>query len=197
MKQTSRERLTLAKVLRFLTLPFCPSQLQTYLAVLRFEDIDPKRLLSDGVRGVLIDVDGTLGPHKTEYFPESAVRHVRHMVASGLKAAIYTNASESRLRQFAGVPVVTDVHPKPDCRGFSAAMKNYLNLDDPSQVCMIGDSYITDGGAITAGMRFIHVQPIEGGETIVHRIARKLALFCAQWYSPLAFRRLEVAEKQK
>jgi hypothetical protein len=180
--------LTLAKILRFMSLPFCPSRLQTYLAVRRFEDIRPERLLADGVRGVLIDVDGTLGPHGTEHFPESAVRHARHIAASGLKTAIYTNASESRLTQFAGIPVVANVHAKPDRRGFSAAMKNYLRLDDPAEVCMIGDNYVTDGGAVGAGMRFIYVHPIEGGETIVHRVARKLALLCARWHSPAAFR---------
>ena len=186
--KAEREKLTLAKILRFMTLPFCPSHLQTYLAVRRFEDIQPERLLADGIRGVLIDVDGTLGPHQAEHFPESAVRHVRHIIASGLKAAIYTNASESRLAQFVGVPVVANVRAKPDRRGFSAAMKNYLDLDDPAKVCMIGDNYVTDGGAVTAGMRFIYVRPIEGGENLVHRVARKLALACARWHSPSAFR---------
>lgn len=190
MKPAEREGLTSAKVLRFLALPFFPSRLQTYLAVRKFEDIQPEQLLADGVKGVLIDVDGTLGPHHAEHFPESAVRHVSRLAASGLKAAIYTNASESRLRQFANIPVVTHVHAKPDRRGFAAAMKNYLHLDDPAQVCMIGDNYITDGGAIAAGMRFIYVHPIKGGETLVHSVTRRFALICAQWYSPWAFRNI-------
>ena len=188
MKSASRERLTLAKILRFITLPFCPSHLRTYLVVRRFEDILPERLLADGIQGVLIDVDGTLGPHKAEHFSDSAVRHVRHIMDSGLKAAIYTNASESRLTQFVGVPIVANVRAKPDRLGFMAAMKNYLNLDDPAKVCMIGDNYVTDGGAVAAGMRFIYVHPIEGGETFAHHIARKLALICAQRHTPALFR---------
>lgn len=188
---SSREGLTLHKVLRFLTLPFCPWRLKTYLAVERFEDIQPDRLLADGIQGVLVDADGTLGPHQTRIFSDSVVRHLGHMVASGLKAAIYTNASETRFEQFPDIPVVMDVHAKPDRRGFEIAMKKYLNIDDPRKVCMIGDNYLTDGGAIALGMRFIHVQPIAGNESTIHRATRKFALLCAQYHSPAEFRNIK------
>lgn len=183
----SRDRLTLPKILRFLSLPFFPSHLKTYLAVQRFEDIQPDALLADGVKGVLIDADGTLCPHNSEHFSESIINHVGRMLESGLKTAIYTNASESRFQQFPNIPIVTNVHAKPDRRGFETAMKIYLNIEDPSTVCMIGDNYLTDGGAISAGMRFIHVQPILGNESMIHRTSRKLALLCAQYYFPSRF----------
>ncbi len=197
MKSTigSRDGLTLPKVLRFLSLPFFPSHLKTYLAVQRFEDIQPEVLLADGVQGILIDADGTLCPHNNEHFSESVVNHVGRMLKSGLKTAIYTNASESRFRQFPNIPVVTDVHAKPDRRGFEAAMRNYLNIEDPSTVCMIGDNYLTDGGAISAGMRFIHVQPIQGNESAIHRMTRKLALLCAHYYFPSTFRDCDTGTK--
>lgn len=189
MPSGSREGLTWPKVLRFLTLPFCPWRLTTYLAVSKFEDIQPERLLADGIQGVLIDADGTLGPHKTRRFSESVVRHVGQMAACGLKAAIYTNACESRFEQFPDIPVVSEPYAKPDSRGFEVAMKKYLNIEDPRKVCMIGDNYLTDGGAIALGMRFIHVQPVEGTESTIHRATRKFALLCAQCYSPSIFRK--------
>jgi FMN phosphatase YigB (HAD superfamily) len=47
---------------------------------------------------------------------------------------------------------------------------------------MIGDNYITDGGAIDVGMRFIHIQPITGNEPTIHALTRYLAYLCARIY---------------
>jgi len=179
---TPREGLKWVKIRRFLTLPFSPKSLKTYLAVRQFEDVPIDRLVADGIKGVLLDADGTLGPHHTREFSEPVRDHVAIMIAAGLRVAIYTNAMEDRFDAFEGVAIVTDVPPKPDPRGFEIAMKQYLQLDDPATVCMIGDNYITDGGAIDAGMRFIHVQPVPGPENFFHRATRALACRIARWY---------------
>ena len=179
-----REGLKWVKIQRFLTLPFAPAALRTYQAVQRFEDISVDRLVADGIKGVLLDADGTLGPHHTRVFPESVRTHIEKMIAAGLRVAIFTNAMEDRFDAFEGVAVVTDVPPKPDPRGFEIAMQRDLQLDDPATVCMIGDNYITDGGAIDAGMRFIHVRPVPGPENFVHRATRALACRIAHWYFP-------------
>jgi len=183
-----REGLKWVKVRRFLALPFSPKSLKTYRAVKQFEDVPIERLTADGIKGVLLDADGTLGPHHTRVFSESVRAHVQAMVQNGLRVAIYTNAMEDRFDAFEGVAIVTDVPPKPDPRGFEIAMKKYLQLDDPATVCMIGDNYITDGGAIDAGMRFIHVQPVPGPENPFHRITRFIAYLWARLYSPQSFR---------
>jgi len=178
-----REGLKWVKIRRFITLPFSPKSLRTYRAVKRFEDVPIDHLISDGIKGVLLDADGTLGPHHTRVFSESVRDHIAKMRASGLPVAIYTNALEDRFETFEGVAIVTDVPPKPDPRGFGIAMKKYLQLDDPETVCMIGDNYITDGGAIDAGMRFIHVQPVPGPENPFHRATRFIAYLFARLYS--------------
>ncbi len=183
----SRERLTVAKLLRFLSLPFSPGSLRTWLAVERFEDIPIDRLLENGIRGVLLDVDGTLCSHHAREFSEPVIGHVGKMVESGLKVAFYTNAMEDRFQIFSGVEIVTGVPAKPDRRGFETAMKHFLRLDDPARVCMVGDNYITDGGAILAGMRFIHVRPLPGRENFIHAAARSLACLCARIYFPETF----------
>ena len=179
-----REGLKWVKIRRFLTLPFSPKSLSTYMAVKRFEDVPIDRLTTDGIQGILLDADGTLGPHHTRVFSEPVRNHVAQMITAGLRVAIYTNAMEDRFESFEGVTIVTDVPPKPDPRGFEIAMKKYLQLDDPAAVCMIGDNYITDGGAIDAGMRFIHVQPVPGPEKFFHRATRALACRIARWYFP-------------
>jgi HAD superfamily phosphatase (TIGR01668 family) len=183
-----REGLKWVKIQRFLTLPFSPKNLRTYKAVKRFEDISINGLVADGIKGVLLDADGTLGPHHTRVFSESVRNHVAKMISAGLRVAIYTNATEDRFDAFEGVAIVTDVPPKPDPRGFEIAMKQYLQLDDPATVCMIGDNYITDGGAIDAGMRFIHVQPVPGPENPFHRATRFIAYLFAKLYSAQSLR---------
>ena len=184
---SSREGITLAKVLRFLSLPFCPAKFETYRAVKSFQDISIEALLADGVEGLLIDADGTLGPHHTRDFPESAVRHAERMQKAGLKVAIFTNATEDRFQQFSGVPVVSQVAAKPDPEGFLKAMRDYLHLTRPQNICMIGDNYITDGGAVVAGMRFIHVEPIPGDEPWFHAFTRSLAHRLVRLHFPGVF----------
>jgi len=179
---SEREGLTGAKISRFLSLPFQPSRLSTYISVKRFEEIPLEILSRDGMEGVLLDADGTLGPHHTCSFEDSVLDHVRAMLRQGLKVAIYTNAAEDRFQTFEelGVKIVNNVPPKPDRGGFEIAMKEFLGLTNPSKVCMIGDNYITDGGAIDAGMHFIHVQPVPGGESVIHSATRNLAYMCAR-----------------
>jgi HAD superfamily phosphatase (TIGR01668 family) len=179
---SKREGLTGAKISRFLSLPFQPSRLSTYLSVKRFEEVPLDILSQDGIQGVLLDADGTLGPHHTRSFESSVLDHVQTMMQQGLKVAIYTNAAEDRFQIFEelGVKIVNNVPPKPDSAGFETAMKKFLGLSDPSKICMIGDNYITDGGAIDAGMRFIHVQPLTGNEPLIHATTRYLAYLCAR-----------------
>ena len=186
-KEFAGEGLTLAKILRFLLMPFRPTLLQTYIAVDRFIDVPIDQLKADGIQGVLIDADGTMGPHHARKFSQEVVDHMNKMVDTGLKVAIYTNAFEDRFHQFQNITVVTDVPPKPDRRGFEKAMKNFLKLDDPNTVCMIGDNFITDGGARLAGMRFIYTRPVKGNEPFFHAFTRKLAFRCARFYFPRSF----------
>ncbi|MFT4577424.1 MAG: putative HAD superfamily phosphohydrolase YqeG [Nitrospinales bacterium] len=179
---SEREGLTGAKISRFLSIPFQPSRLSTYISVKRFEEVPLDILSQDGIQGVLLDADGTLGPHHTRSFESSVLVHVQVMLQQGLRVAIYTNAAEDRFQIFEelGVKIVSNVPPKPDSAGFETAMKEFLGLSDPSKICMIGDNYITDGGAIDAGMRFIHVQPVMGNEPLIHATTRYLAYLCAR-----------------
>ena len=187
VKQIKRDRLTFAKILHFLLMPFRPNLLKTYMAVDHFIEVPVAQLKVDGIQGVLIDADGTLGQHHARKFSREVVEHIDQMVNHGLKVAIYTNALEDRFHQFKGINVVTNVLPKPDKRGFEKAMTDFLGLDDPSVVCMIGDNFLTDGGARLAGMHFVHIRPIRGDESFIHSFTRKLAFKVAQFYFPNSF----------
>jgi uncharacterized protein len=182
-----REGLTWPKISRLFSLPFNSSRLETFMQVKKFEEVSIDHLLRKGVEGILLDADGTLGPHHSREFNPAVVDHVRTMLEKGFKVAIYTNASEDRFQIFQemGVKVVSNVPAKPDPRGFHIAMTQFLNLEDPAKVCMIGDNYVTDGGAIDAGMHFIHVKPVKGNEACLHSTTRLFAYFCAKMYGQL------------
>ena len=184
---SEREGLTWAKVSRFLSLPFQPSRLSTYLAAKRFDEVPLNTLLQDGIKGVLIDADGTIGPHHTRDIDVAILVHIQKMLQQGLQVAIYTNAAEDRFQPLEklGVKVVRNVPPKPARAGFETAMKEFLGLNDPFKICMIGDNYITDGGAIDVGMRFIYIQPITGNEPFIHALTRYLAYLCARIYGKI------------
>ena len=178
------EVLTWAKISRFIALPFKPSRLSTYLSIKRFEEVPIDILLNDGIEGILLDADGTLGTHHARIYEPTVLDHVQKMLQQGFKVAIYTNATQDRFQSFEklGVKIVNNVPPKPNRTGFIAAMKNFLELDDPLKVCMIGDNYITDGGAIDAGMRFIYIQPVPGNEPFIHALTRYLAYLCVRFH---------------
>ena len=69
-------------------------------------------------KNLLIDTDGTMGPHHARKFSQEVVDHINKMVDTGLKVAIYTNAYEDRFHQFQYIAVVTDVPQQPNRRGF-------------------------------------------------------------------------------
>tara|TARA_B100000029_G_scaffold289320_1_gene283072 strand:- start:346 stop:927 length:582 start_codon:yes stop_codon:yes gene_type:complete len=184
LTSSENEGLTWAKLSRFIALFFQPSRSSTYLFTKQFEEVPIDFLLGDGIKGILLDADGTMGPHHSRVFKPAILDHVQKMLQQGLKVAIYTNAAGGRFESFEkiGVKVVINALPKPDRTGFITAMKNFLDLDDPLKVCMIGDNYITDGGAVDAGMRFIHIQPLPGNEPFIHKSTRYLAYLCARMY---------------
>ena len=120
----SREGLTGKKFFRFLSLPFQPSRLSTFLSLRCVEEVPIDLLIEKGIKGVLLDADGTLGPHHVREYDTGVLGHVQKMVAKGLKVAIYTNAFEDRFQSFEeiGVKIVKNVPPKPDPAGFVIAM---------------------------------------------------------------------------
>ena len=53
---------------------------------------------------------------------------------------------------------------------------------------MVGDNYITDGGAIELGISFIYVAPLKGTEKFYHRMTRYYGYIWARLYSRKSFR---------
>lgn len=107
-------------------------------------DITPKLLKADGVRGVLIDLDGTMASrHAPKPAPE--VRpFLQTFLDAGMKVLVLSNNSEERVRIFCadlGVPFLHRAG-KPFRHGFE---RGAAALGMPISACaVIGDQVYTD-----------------------------------------------------
>lgn len=132
------------------------------------------------ITGVLLDVDETLAPHHGPIAPANKQR-IRGLLAAGVTVGIYSNASDvvtpqrqadlDELRQ-AGVLVLGGtIAPKPSTAGFDTAVTELAvhaaargRKLTRGQIVMFGDNYMTDGGAIQAGLGFVKVKPVATDE---------------------------------
>lgn len=159
----------IARVGRMLTRP---SSRAIWQVVDDVKTISGPDLWAAGVRGVLLDADGTLVPHLERTFSPEIRAWVASLEAAGLAVAVYSNADDLDALMDLGLPVVRGPK-KPAKRGFEAALWR-LRLS-AAEVVMVGDNLISDGGAVDVGMRFIWCRPLSGNEPWPHRLARGLA----------------------
>jgi HAD superfamily phosphatase (TIGR01668 family) len=139
------------------------------------EGIDPDRLVRDGIRGVVLDLDNTVVAWNASA-PTEAVRHwVDRLRRAGLKACIVSNNFRDRPRAIAealGIPVVLAA-VKPIPWAFRRAM---TIMGIPAhQTALIGDQLFTDilGGNLV-GMYTILVDPLSSQEFPTTKLVRRL-----------------------
>ncbi|MBU0553360.1 HAD family hydrolase [Myxococcota bacterium] len=178
-----RSGLSAGKAWRLWRLLWRPRLTQTRLRLARFEQLDPAWFKAAGLRGALLDADGTLAAHHVRDFSPEVIAAVARLKAAGIKLGVYTNASDEAAFDAIQAPLLRGLPAKPSVAGFRAAAAA-LGLP-PAQVAMIGDSYITDGGAVEAGLAFIYCRPLPGAEPRGHKLARALAAAVARAYAPL------------
>ena len=73
------------------------------------------------------------------------------------------------------VVVANNVSAKPEVKSFLTAMKDTLSLEDPKKVCMVGDNYVTDGGAVEADGTIGAVLVDEGMFVVTSSTMREVA----------------------
>jgi len=124
-------------------------------------DIDVDALRTDGVRGVIVDLDNTLvgyralepAPEVTAWIARALERDVRVIMVTN-NATPWARTVAKRL----GVPIVANAR-KPLPRGFKRALE-LLALPREAAV-VVGDQLFTDiVGAKLFGLRAILVEPI-------------------------------------
>lgn len=144
-------------------------------------DIDLKDLTSQGVRGIITDLDNTLVGARTPMATPELIAWLDKVKADGFKVVILSNNNSGRVGRFAdplGIPFVPAAR-KPANKAFHKAL-GLLGLE-PNQTVVVGDQMLTDVlGGRRMGLRTILVTPIapseEGWATRINRRIEKIAL---------------------
>ena len=169
----SREGLTLQKLLQPFLLLY-PANNKALAKVDDFSSLDIAEINRQfwlEIRGVILDIDECVAPHHGEILPENieAIRQLQWKV----RILVFSNMKKTdryaELEKL-GITVCKSRHAKPDPRGFQECCVK-LGLK-PNEVIMIGDNFMTDGGANRAGCHFAKVKPIATDEKWYKRLER-------------------------
>lgn len=161
MKDFSREGFTIGKLIQILRL-FKLENRKTLVRLKKFTDLDLDKIAKEKdikIKGIILDVDGVIAENHREILPEN-IEHIKKLLKNGVRIVCYSNMKWTD--RYSALPkeveILTNIPPKPDPRGFEQACKK---LQTPKEnIIMIGDNFITDGGAIRYGIHFILVEPI-------------------------------------
>ncbi len=182
IRDHSREGLTAEKFFQPFRL-LSPQNTHAIAKVSAFQKISISKineLLGIDIRGVILDIDECVAPHHGEILPEN-IAAITAMIQEGISMVIYSNMESTdrynplieAVRNETGylIKVMTNIPAKPHPAGFQACAEE-LELP-PENIAMIGDNFLTDGGAIRSGMKFIKVKPIASPKTSGKRLIQK------------------------
>lgn len=177
----SREGLNKDKVLQLFRL-LRPRNTRTLARLDSFSQLDLRALRQQGtpLAGLVLDVDETLAPHHGK-IPEATLRQIAELRREGVKVAIFSNAKAdvnparqadlARLEAMGAKIMGGAIVAKPSTSGFIQAAAA-LGLPRRA-VAMVGDNYLTDGGAIRAGLHFIKVRPVKTPKMGLERLPQR------------------------
>jgi HAD superfamily phosphatase (TIGR01668 family) len=125
-------------------------------------ELDARELIALGICGVMIDLDNTLAPLRSQDVTPAVEAWCLSLADAGLRGCVVTNASnEWRVRPVAerlGLPWVIKAL-KPLARGFLDGMR--LLRTTPDTTVMIGDQLFTDiYGGNRLGLHTVLVEPL-------------------------------------
>ena len=145
--------------------------------------INYEKLLDDGIRCLLFDLDNTCVPYKVKAANDKLVDLFENLKDMGFKLIIFSNATKKRIAPFKkklNVDCLARAH-KPNKGSFMKVLKLFnFNL---SEVAIIGDQLYKDIlGGNRVGIKTILVNPMSKDDMII---------------TQLIFRRLEKIKYQK
>ena len=136
-------------------------------------DINPKILRKLNIKGIILDIDDTLAPHKCSIPDPDALKWVNLLKENEIKLILVSNNFKNRVSEFAGKLKLPYIHMglKPLSYGINKAVK-YLNLP-ASEIVIVGDQIFTDIiGANFLKLKSILVDPISKNKTMLLKIKR-------------------------
>ncbi len=126
-----------------------------------FSEVTIEFLLSNGIKGVLLDIDNTLEPYENPTPGPHVVAWLKSLEENGIKAAFVSNNGKNRVELFnekLGLPAYYKAK-KPFKTNLIKALSD-INCK-PSDAIFIGDQIFTDVyAAKRMGMRAVLLTPI-------------------------------------
>lgn len=124
-------------------------------------EINPLRLKSKGIKGIITDLDNTLVPWDVKDATPEVIEWFENMKQNEMKVTIISNNNKERVKVFSeplGAPYFFSAR-KPLSRSFKKAAKE-MGLKQ-EEIVVIGDQLLTDIlGGNKAGFHTILVAPI-------------------------------------
>jgi HAD superfamily phosphatase (TIGR01668 family) len=137
-------------------------------------ELDPAMLARRGKTLVILDVDNTIVPWRSETIPQTSIEWLELAKRSGLAVCLLSNTrNPERLQRLASRLGVKAFHGKfkPNPAGYRAAMTEYGA--SAHQTVMIGDQLFTDVlGANRAGIDAIWVRPLTSRDFVGTKVSR-------------------------
>lgn len=141
----------------------------------KISDITPEFLQSEGVKGLVLDIDNTMAPRSVKLPDDTLKRWIKTLALAGIKLYVVSNNKENRVSKFAqalGLQYISR-SMKPFPQSFRRAARE-MKLN-PDCIAAVGDQIYTDVfGAHSAGMRAWLVTPLSPPKNIIYRIRRRL-----------------------
>jgi uncharacterized protein len=144
----------------------------------RVQDVTPDFLEVRSLRGLMLDIDNTLVPHREVGNPEALRAWLEPLRAAGIELRLVSNALPDRIALFSRVLNLRaagngGTAGKPFSYAFRTAMQD-MNLE-PARVGMLGDQVFSDIlGANLVGAYPILVRPLSDNALPHTKIARTL-----------------------
>lgn len=139
------------------------------------EDVDPRALRADGIRGVILDLDNTIVPWNGVQPTPAVQRWIADLIDAGVQACIVSNNFTGRVRAVAerlSIPLVTGAI-KPTPWAFRKAMR--VMGTTPGETALVGDQLFTDvlGGNLV-GLKTILVDPLSPRDFPTTMLVRRI-----------------------
>ena len=127
-----------------------------------YNDIDELHLLSNGIKKLIIDIDGTLLPADDINVDEVLKEKILRFKSKNIDICLVSNNKESRVTPVAKILKVKYLAEanKPLPIAFDKAME-ILDTNNKDEVAMVGDQMLSDvKGANTYGIYSVLVKPV-------------------------------------
>lgn len=126
-----------------------------------YRHLDVNRLVQQGIRVLVCDIDNTLVPHDVADPDEAVIAFVHTVKQSGLKMVLISNNVKERVDRFAAkLDVATYPFARKPLKMTYVKMMREMNCS-PHQVAVLGDQLLTDMlGANRLGCYTILTQPL-------------------------------------